>query len=82
MPALLNCFPATPSHSHGVCDYCGGSLFGSGLRLIRSVAQEQFGNKNLPFIFTVCSPDCRARLKRRSGTHGHGIKTATGDSGT
>ncbi|XP_052216236.1 leucine-rich repeat-containing protein 63-like isoform X1 [Dreissena polymorpha] len=39
------------------CDCCNGFMFGPGLRIIRPVTQL-FGIKNLPFMFSACSPQC------------------------
>lgn len=63
-----DCFNSFSCH-HGKCDCCNGPVFGAGLRLIRAVAMEKFKVKNLPFIFTLCSPTCRRTLKRKPNSH-------------
>lgn len=60
---------ALQSRRNAVCDCCQGVLFGAGLRLIRAVAREKFGVRNLPFIFQVCSPSCRSKLKKRANRY-------------
>ena len=50
---------------NGVCDQCGGMVYGVGLRVIRSINHIYFSVKNLPFIFIVCSPPCSRELRNR-----------------
>ena len=49
---------------NGVCDQCGGVVYGAGLRVIRSINHTNFV-KNLPFIFIVCSPMCWREARYR-----------------
>lgn len=52
-------------HQHcTTCDYCGGSLFGEGIRVMRSVT-EFLGTRNLPILFSVCSLYCKKYLKQK-----------------
>ena len=50
---------------NGVCDQCGGVVYGVGLRVIRSIRHTHFSVKNLPFIFVVCSPPCWSSVRGR-----------------
>lgn len=47
------------------CDCCGEAVFGRGLSVIRGVEHSHFRVKNLPFVFTVCSPKCCTVLRSR-----------------
>jgi hypothetical protein len=46
-------------HTEAVCDCCLRPLFGEGLQIIQSTHEPRFGVRNLPFVFTSCSPTCR-----------------------
>lgn len=54
------------SYEHETCDECQDRMFGPGLTVIRSVEHSHFHVRNLPFIFTVCSPRCRSLLAKKS----------------
>ena len=45
-----------------MCDCCGGTRYGDGLRTIRPVS-KMFGVRNLPFMFSLCSPYCFEHFK-------------------
>ena len=47
----------------GICDYCKGPIYGSGLRLITGVQKEPFHTKNIPVIFQLCSPTCHKMMR-------------------
>ena len=51
----------------GACDCCAGPVFGGGYTLVRSMALEQCGAKNIPLVFTVCSQSCKHNLRLESG---------------
>lgn len=48
-----------------VCDCCKGTLYGSGLRIIRP-CEKIFGINNLPFMFYSCSPSCYKNFRTQT----------------
>ena len=43
---------------------CRKPMYGSGMRLIRAVENCPSIMKELPFIFNVCSVNCKQRLRQ------------------
>ncbi|XP_022522996.2 uncharacterized protein LOC111191693 isoform X2 [Astyanax mexicanus] len=48
----------------GVCECCGGVLFGPGLKLIHPV-QDLFGLRSVPILFQSCSTSCFSTFRNQ-----------------
>jgi hypothetical protein len=51
----------------GLCAFCEMPIYGSGQRLIKTVLPSECPRimREIPFIFTVCTPTCRRKLREK-----------------